>query len=137
MLLGSSTSRRTSGNRPSSTRVEQSERVCHSTTCRDARFGSSAAVLLQHRSCQPLWVHIMQKNVRRLKSLIYSSRTHHHPTSVRTRATTSRWLPTHLNSPSPTSATVMQWIITLINISVIQCTWRRPRTWWFELLTHR
>ena len=64
MLLRSSTSRRTvwsqsqtPGNRPSSVWVEQSEEVYHSTTRHYARFGSSATVLVQHRSCQPHGVH--------------------------------------------------------------------------------
>ena len=42
--------------------------------------------------------------------------------------------------PEPvSSATVMQWIITLIHATVIQCTWRRISRWiwWFELLTYR
>ena len=81
------------------------------------------------------WGTCYAKNVWRLKSLIHSFRTHHHPTSVRIHETTRRWLPTQSNSPIPSSTTVMQWIITLIHTSAIQCSRRRISrwTWCFEL----
>ena len=132
MLLWSSTSRRMvwsqksdARNRPSSVWVKQSEGVYHSTTRRDDRFGSGAAVFVQQRSCQPHGVYVMQKNVRRFRSWIYTSRTNHYMTSVRTRATTRRWLPMHSKNSSPSSTAAMQWIITLIHTTVIQCIWRR------------
>ena len=84
------------------------------------------------------WGSCHAKSVRLLRSWIYTSRTNHHPTSIKTCATTTRWLPTHSNSPNPSSATAMQWIITKIHTTAIQCTWRRWSrwTWWFELLMH-
>ena len=84
------------------------------------------------------WGTCHAKNVHLLRSWIYTIRTNHPPTPVKTRASTTRWLPTHSNSQNLTSATAIQWIITTIHTTAIQCTWRTWSrwTWWFEHLTH-